>query len=188
MVEYLAVLLNHGEVSRDRLIAYHSLFGNDEAVKGIYVGEEVLFRRRPLPNRMSKLTQLWQDGVYLGMRSVSRQVMVGVRGGVWRTCAVQRNRCSADAVDMVGCVCVCVCLGTYRRTTKKKPTARALACSWRRRCPTTAWRRARKPAAVESALGRMDIMRADLERRDALAAERGLPTVFATGVRVPPAP
>ena len=106
VVEYVAVLLNRCEISRDGHTAYRRMKGKDGGVKGIAFGEKVLFRRKPLPNRLSKMSTLWEDGIYLGMRTVSGEMIVGTAAGVWRTRTVQRRplgeRWAADAAGMVG--------------------------------------------------------------------------------------
>lgn len=62
MVENVAVLLDRCEVSRDGCAAPRRLKGKDGLVKGIFFREQVRFRRKPVPNRMSKLTSLWGNG------------------------------------------------------------------------------------------------------------------------------
>ena len=65
-----------------------------------------MFRRTPIGNRMAKMTCLWEDGVFLGVRAVSAEMIVGTEDGVWRTRTVQispdcENWATAPA-DMVG--------------------------------------------------------------------------------------
>lgn len=76
------------------------------AVKGICCGEKVVFRRKPLPSRMSKLTSLWEAGVYEGMCTGSGGIMMGTGNGVRRTRTVQSKpeseRWGVGAIEMVG--------------------------------------------------------------------------------------
>lgn len=60
------------EVSRDGFAAYRCPNGKEGVVKGVCFGYRVMFRRKCLPNRMSKLISLC-DGVCLGMRAMSDQ-------------------------------------------------------------------------------------------------------------------
>ena len=55
---------------------------------------------------MAKLDVSWQDGVFLGYRSLSGEVIVGTADGVLRTRTVRRRpeeqRWTSDCLDMVG--------------------------------------------------------------------------------------
>ncbi len=75
-------------------------------MNGIDFGERVLFRRTPIGNRMAKMTCLWEDGVFLGVRAVSAEMIVGTEDGVWRTRTMQRRpdceKWATTTADMVG--------------------------------------------------------------------------------------
>ena len=55
---------------------------------------------------MAKFDSLWSDGVFLGYRSISGEVVVGARDGVFKTRTVQRkayeHRWRKENLDMVG--------------------------------------------------------------------------------------
>ena len=55
---------------------------------------------------MAKLDISWQDGVFVGYRSLSGEVVVGTADGVLRTRTVRRRleeqRWTRDCLDMVG--------------------------------------------------------------------------------------
>ena len=106
LVEYSAVLLNRCEVGKDGKTAYERSRGKTAKVNGIEFGEKVLFRKSPIGNRLAKFSSLWDDGVYLGVRSVSAEMIVGTEKGIWRTRTVQRRpfseRWSAENANLVG--------------------------------------------------------------------------------------
>ena len=64
------------------------------------------FRRCQAAGRMAKLDVSWQDGVFLGYRSLSGEVVVGTAHDVLRTRTVRRRpeeqRWTSDCLDMVG--------------------------------------------------------------------------------------
>lgn len=62
IVEHPAAVLNRSGVCQGGSTAYWRLKGKDVAVKGIAFGERVLFRRKPLPSRLSNLSILWGGG------------------------------------------------------------------------------------------------------------------------------
>ena len=55
---------------------------------------------------MAKLTSLWADGVYLGTKNTTGEIIVGTAEGIWRTRTVRRKseeqRWSVDNMAMVG--------------------------------------------------------------------------------------
>ena len=66
----------------------------------------VNFRRTAVGARMAKLDSLWSDGVFLGYRSISGEIVVGTESGVFKTRTVQRKayerRWNKENMDMVG--------------------------------------------------------------------------------------
>ena len=106
MAEYAAVLLNRLEISKDGKTSYERLKGKRAKVLGIEFGEKVLWRRRPIGNALGKLSCMWEDGIYLGVKGTTGEIIVGTTKGIWRTRTLQRrpieDRWSADAMAMVG--------------------------------------------------------------------------------------
>lgn len=101
-------------------------------MKGICVGEKVMICHKPRPNRMAKLTSPCGHGVYLGMHTVSAEIMVGTRQGLQRARTVQRSpeskRWGANASEMVG--------GVPLHTSEEDEDMRAVRASgssWTRR-------------------------------------------------------
>ncbi len=83
MVEHAAVIMNKCEIGNDGKTAHERMKGNKGRLLGIEFGEGVLFRRKPVPGRMAKLSSLWEDGVYLGHRAASGESIIGTKEGVW---------------------------------------------------------------------------------------------------------
>ena len=55
---------------------------------GLEFGEAVLLKRRPEGGHLGKL---WSDGVYLGVKGSTGEIIVSNRDGVWKTRTVQRR-------------------------------------------------------------------------------------------------
>jgi hypothetical protein len=106
LVEYAAFLLNRFEVGRDGKTAYERSKGKTAKSLGLEIGEAVLWRRKPVGGAMAKLTCLWSDGVFLGIRGVSGEIIIGDKSGVWKTRSIQRKpieeRWAKSSADMIG--------------------------------------------------------------------------------------
>ena len=105
-VEFAGTVVNRYEVGRDGKTPYERLRGKQSRLIGLEFGEKVNFRRTAVGARMSKLDSLWSDGVFLGYGSISKEVVVGTRDGVFKTRTVQRqayeHRWRTENLDMVG--------------------------------------------------------------------------------------
>ena len=66
LVEYAAVLLNRFEVGRDGRTAFERSKGRKARTLGLEFGEAVLWKRKPVGGSLTKLSCLWDDGIYLG--------------------------------------------------------------------------------------------------------------------------
>ena len=111
MVEFAGVLVNRYEVGHDGKTPYERLHGKKSKLLGLEFGELVNFRRTRAPtkdgrHRLAKLDSLWDDGVFLGYRAISGEVIVGTEKGVFRTRTVSRKpeeyRWDPTNLDMVG--------------------------------------------------------------------------------------
>ena len=58
---------------------------------GIEFGEGVLSRKKLVRGALGKLTVLWKDGVYLGVKGRTGEFIVGDEQGVWKTRTLQRR-------------------------------------------------------------------------------------------------
>jgi len=104
-VEYSAFLLNRYEVGHDGRTAYERLKGKRAKCLGLEFGETVHWRTSPTSGALGKLSSSWRQGVYLGVRGKSGEIIVADDQGVWKTRTVQRRpkdeRWSASSADLV---------------------------------------------------------------------------------------
>ena len=52
-------------------------------------GEGILFKKKRV--NQAKNLSVWEDGIYLGIRGMSGEIIVGTKAGVWKTRTVQRK-------------------------------------------------------------------------------------------------
>ena len=106
LVEFAATLVNRYEVGRDGRTPHERLRGKASRLVGLEFGERVNFRRTAVGSRMAKLDSLWSDGVFLGYRAVSGEIVVGTSDGVYKTRTVKRkpyeHRWAKGNLDFVG--------------------------------------------------------------------------------------
>ena len=104
MSEYCSFLLNRFEVGTDGKTAYERMEGKKAKQQGLEFCEGVLFKRKRANQR--KDDSVWDDGVYLGVRGISGEIIVGTKEGVWKTRTVRRkpveHRWCQSNVDMIG--------------------------------------------------------------------------------------
>jgi hypothetical protein len=114
--------LNRFEVSKDGMTAYERNKRKKAKAFGLEFGEAVMWKRKPSGAHLGKLTCMWDDGVYLGVKSTTGELVIGTKSGVWRTRTVRRKpveeRWAAKNMLMVG-----GCRGT-RMKRMRTPTAR----------------------------------------------------------------
>ena len=91
VVEYAAFLLNRYEVGHDGKTAYERLKGKRAKTLGIEFGEGVHWRMKQAKGALGKLDSLWSDGVYLGIKGKTGEIIVGDAEGVWRTRTIRRT-------------------------------------------------------------------------------------------------
>ena len=106
LVEYAAFLLNRGEVGHDGKTAYERCKAKRGKMPGLELGEKVLWRRKPVGNQLAKLTSLWEDGVFLGVKGSSGEFIIGDKLGVWKSRTMMRRpveeRWNAENLELVG--------------------------------------------------------------------------------------
>ena len=85
--------MTRGEVGKDGKTApaYERLKGKKAKVQGLEFGEGVLWKRRPEGGPLGKLTCMWNDGIFLGVKGSTGELIVGDERGVWRTRTVRRK-------------------------------------------------------------------------------------------------
>ena len=105
LVEYAAFLLTRGEVGKDGKTAYERSRGKEAKIQGFEFGEGVLWKRRREGGPLGKLTCMWEDGVFLGVKGTTGELMVGNKEGVWRTRSIRRkpigDRWSRSNIDHI---------------------------------------------------------------------------------------
>ena len=106
LVEFAGTVANRCEVGRDGKTPFERLRGKQSRLIGLEFGEKVNFRRTAVVVRMAKQDSLWSDGVFLGYRSVSGEIVAGTESGVFKTRTGQRkayeHRWHKQKMDMVG--------------------------------------------------------------------------------------
>jgi hypothetical protein len=102
IVEYAGHLLNRFEIGQDGKSAYERCKGKSARTLGIEFGESVHWKRKPVGGALAKATCLWEDGIFLGIRGASGEIIVGDERGVWKTRSVQRKPLSERWAD--GCL------------------------------------------------------------------------------------
>ena len=106
MVEYAGWLLNRGEVGHDGKTAYERCKGKFAKILGIEFLEAVLWKRRPVGGPLGKLSCMWSDAVFLGVKGSTGEFIVGDGRRVWRTRTVQRKpeeeRWTTEKLKMIG--------------------------------------------------------------------------------------
>ena len=65
-----------------------------------------MWKRRPQAGPLGKLSCLWSDGIYLGVKGSTGEYIVGDGAGVWKTRTVWRKieseRWNKDTIKLVG--------------------------------------------------------------------------------------
>ena len=89
LVEFAAVLVNRYEVGHDGNTPYERLRGKQSRRLGLEFGELLHFRRHRAAGKQAKLDVSWEDGVFLGYRTLSRETIVGTLKGVMRTMRIR---------------------------------------------------------------------------------------------------
>ena len=59
-------------------------------MNGIGFGTGVQWKRKPVGGALGKLAIMWEDGIYLGMKGTTAEMIVGSTAGVFRTRTVRR--------------------------------------------------------------------------------------------------
>jgi len=91
MTGYASFLLNRFEIGKDGKSSYERLKGKKAKVSGLEFAECLWFKVKEKKDGIGKLAIRWKDGVYLGVRAASGEVIVGTEEGVFRTRTVKRK-------------------------------------------------------------------------------------------------
>ena len=65
--------------------------GKKATVPGVEFAEGVWFKSKPIGKKLAKLSILWEDGIYLGIKGLSGEIIVGTKEGIWKTRTIRRK-------------------------------------------------------------------------------------------------
>ena len=82
LVEYASFLINRGEVGHDGKTPYERCKAKRGKLPGLAFA---------VGGNLSKLTCLWEDGIFLGVKGSSGEYIVGTGNGVWKTRTLMRR-------------------------------------------------------------------------------------------------
>ena len=91
IVEWSAHVLNRFEVGKDGKTSYERCKGKPARHLGIEFGEAVLWRRKLAGGALGKLSSAWSNGVILGVKGLSGEVIVSDTSGVYKSRTVHRK-------------------------------------------------------------------------------------------------
>ena len=91
LVEHAGFLLNRCQVGKDGKTPYERCKGKPAKVPSIEFGEKILWRRHRRGDALAKMTCLWEDGVYLGVKGSTGEMKIGDERGVWQARSIQRK-------------------------------------------------------------------------------------------------
>ena len=91
LIEYASYLLNRREVSHDGKTAYERLRGKSAKVLGVEFGETVMWKRRPIGGPLGKLSIMWDEGVFLGIKGTTSEIIIGAGRSTYRTRSIKRK-------------------------------------------------------------------------------------------------
>ena len=106
LFEYAGLLLNRMEVSRDGLTSYERSKGKKAKELEYEFSEGVWWRTKVVKTTMKKLEIMWQDGVFLGVKATTGEMIVGTAEGIFRTRTLRKkpkeDRWDVKHMDMIG--------------------------------------------------------------------------------------
>ena len=82
LVEMVGWMMSRADVGAD---------GKPARLPGMEFGEAVLWKRRQKGGPLGKLSCMWEDGTFLGVKGTTGEIIVGDKKGVWRTRTVRRK-------------------------------------------------------------------------------------------------
>ena len=119
MVEYVSYLVNRCKVGHHGKTAYERCKGKRAKINGIEFWEAVWWKRKREGGGPGKLTSMWSDGIYVGMKGKSGEFSVSDTSGVWKTRTVKRK----PLEERWGAVGASMVLGVPWNVSKDDPRA-----------------------------------------------------------------
>ena len=102
--DYAAYLVNRLKKGEDGRVAYERCKGKKPTVMGVEFGEKLLFRKRT-GQKMEKINERWQYGIFVGIRRKSNEPMIATKKGIVMARAVKRipisRRWTVDTLEWV---------------------------------------------------------------------------------------
>ncbi len=74
--------MNKLKVGKDGKTAYERCKDKECTTLGLEFGEATQWKRHPTTGRLAKLMGIWADGVYLGVKGTSGEIIVGTKKGI----------------------------------------------------------------------------------------------------------
>ncbi len=106
LVEWVGWMMSRAEVGKDGKTGYERSKGRKARLPGMEFGEGVLWKRRREGGPLGKLSCMWDDGIYLGVKGTTGEMIIGNKEGVWRTRTVRRKtmqeRWTRENLNLVG--------------------------------------------------------------------------------------
>ena len=87
--EWIGWLISRAEVGKDGKTGYERCKGRAARLPAMEFGEGVMWKRRREGVPLGKLSCMWDDGIYLGIKGTTGEIIVGYKKGVWRTRTVK---------------------------------------------------------------------------------------------------
>jgi len=101
----LVHLLNRFEVGKDGFTAFERCKKKKAKSIGVEFGEAIFWRKKPAGGAAARLASVWNDGVFIGVRGKSGEVIIADADGVWKTRSIQRkpiqDRWDPSSADLV---------------------------------------------------------------------------------------
>ena len=108
LIEMVGWMMSRAEVGADGKTGYERCKGKPARLPGMEFGEAILWKRRREGGPLGKLSCMWEDGIYLGVKGTTGEMIVGDKKGVWRTRTVRRKtleeRWDPKTLELVGAV------------------------------------------------------------------------------------
>ena len=77
IAEQAGFLPTRSEIARDGRIAYERPQGKSANVHGLSLAEGTLYKRRRAAGPLGWMTCMWRDGVFIGIKAITGEVIVG---------------------------------------------------------------------------------------------------------------
>jgi hypothetical protein len=122
LVELAAVVLNRYEVGKGGKTAYERGKGKPAKTFGLGFAEAEPWKRKPSGDHLGKLTCLWEDVVFLGIKGCTGEIIVANGKRVWKMRTVHRRPARTTGTRRAS---------RWRRACRGGPAATTSRPTWR---------------------------------------------------------